>query len=194
MRKKLKRFSVGYIIIFVVVYFIFIFSSFYSNAIFYKVQAVVKPIAPVGTIVFVISIILIYKSDGNTVIDDAIKTLKDIEQDFEKKNYLDHYAFDIVKPEIIKLINDNKKKYENSIKNGTNHREWLLSVIANISGDYLETGKYHIWRGILNDGAGKSLKLLFNYSIEQLYKEGFISEEIAEQQKRGLEDSISRIG
>ena len=51
----------------------------------------------------------------------------------------------ILKPQIDLAIKKNKSDIANVLRNGTKPSIMALTMIANLAGDWLETGKYHIY-------------------------------------------------
>lgn len=88
--------------------------------------------------------------------------------------------------------------YKNVVSQATNEksaREIAYVLIANISGDLVESGNYHIYRGVLNPlSIGNELLQLFDTATDRLLEEGAISEEEAEEQKSGIRENIKSVG
>ena len=105
---------------------------------------------------------------------------------------------EIVRPKIEKSITLNPQKVKQVIKK-IPPREWTYGIIANISGDLLESGKYHIYRGVLasdfdGSGPGKDLLKIFDEATDELVKIGNITNEFAEKQKSQLRENIKDVG
>lgn len=59
----------------------------------------------------------------------------------------------------------------------------------------MESGYYHIYRGVLNPlGIGKDLLSLFDMAVDRLLEEGAISEKEAKTQKSGIRKNIKGVG
>lgn len=113
----------------------------------------------------------------------------------EAEKNLNNETFYIVKEKIEKAIHKEPKKVSELIKNGTSPIEWVYSIVSNISGDYVESGQYHLYRGILNPmGPGEKLLKLFDDSTDKLVEIGAIEESYAKEQKRGVRDNIKTVG
>ncbi len=70
-----------------------------------------------------------------------------------------------------------------------------LTMIANLAGDWLETGKYHMYRGVLNPlTGGESLLRVYNGTVDRLEEVGEISKDDAERNKKQLLDNIKSNG
>ena len=105
---------------------------------------------------------------------------------------------EVVRPKIEKSIISNPQKVKQVIKK-IPPREWTYGIIANISGDLLESGKYHIYRGVLasdfdGTGHGKDLLKIFDKATDELVKIGNITNEFAEKQKSQLRENIKDVG
>ena len=113
----------------------------------------------------------------------------------EAEKNLNNDSFYIVREKIEKAIYKEPKKVSELIKNGTTPIEWIYSVVSNISGNYVESGQFHLYRGILNPmGPGEKLLKLFDDSTDKLVEIGAIEESYAKQQKRGVRDNIKTVG
>lgn len=73
--------------------------------------------------------------------------------------------------------------------------EWAYSVLGNVIGDLLESGKYHIYRNTLSL-EGMTLLETFDSTYDRLVemKTSEIDAEYAESQKAGLRENISVVG
>jgi hypothetical protein len=104
-------------------------------------------------------------------------------------------AFETVHRQIENTMLGDCKKVVSKVKEGTSPRHLVYFAIANLAGDHLESGAYHIYRGVLNPlGLGCDFLRLFNMAIDRLLKEGAISEKEAKEQKAGIKESIKCVG
>jgi len=78
-------------------------------------------------------------------------------------------------------------------KKGISPRQQIYFAIANISGDYLESGRYHLYRGILNPN-GEKLLQLFNKAMSELVKNGAVSDKEAKAHEADLRRAIETVG
>ena len=62
----------------------------------------------------------------------------------------DYPAFKMIRNIIEKAVLSNPNKVTKAIRNGLSPRQSAYSMIANAVGDHLESGQYHIHRGVLN--------------------------------------------
>jgi hypothetical protein len=78
---------------------------------------------------------------------------------------------------------------------GRGPREWVYSQIGNIVGDMLESGQYHIYRGVLNPmGPGKDLLKLFDAAYDELLQMKAVDADYANEQKAALRRNIQGVG
>lgn len=104
-------------------------------------------------------------------------------------------AFETIRRHIEHALLGDYKKVVFAVKEGTSPRQLVYFMIANIAGDYLESGAYHMYRGVLNPlGRGHDFLGLFDMAIEKLLKEGTISQEEAKEQKTRIRDNIKQVG
>ena len=106
-------------------------------------------------------------------------------------------GFKIVCKIIETTLNDKPKKIIEMIRSSNERTslEWLYSTIGNISGDLIESGEYHVYRGAL-DITGNELLSIFDDSYDQLLnmKTKDIDIEYATKQKSTLRKNIKKIG
>ena len=71
----------------------------------------------------------------------------------------------------------------------------LYIDIANVSGDYVSSGEYHLYRGILNPmGIGSDLLKIFDGALDELINCGYMDERQAKEQKDGIREQIKQVG
>jgi len=77
----------------------------------------------------------------------------------------------------------------------TSFHQWIYSAIANTAGDLVESGQYHIYRGVLNPmGPGNGLLNIFDKAIDELSKMGALEAEKAKQEKEAVRENIKNVG
>ena len=104
-------------------------------------------------------------------------------------------AFETVHRQIENTMLGDCKKVVSKVKEGTSPRHLVYFAIANLAGDHLESGAYHMYRGVLNPlGLGYDFLRLFDMAIDRLLKEGAICEKEAKEQKAGIKESIKCVG
>jgi len=62
----------------------------------------------------------------------------------------DSPKFQLVRNHIEKAILAQPDKFVDIIQKGTSPHKWIYIAIANTAGDLVESGNYHIYRGVLN--------------------------------------------
>lgn len=72
-------------------------------------------------------------------------------------------------------------------------RHIALSYINNISGDFLESGKFHTFRGVLNN-TGNGYLLIFDKSTDLLISIGDKDIGTASEHKKNMRDRINEVG
>lgn len=78
---------------------------------------------------------------------------------------------------------------------GRTPREWVYSQIGNIAGDLLESGQYHIYRGVLNPmGPGNDLLKMFDATYDELLQMKAVDENYATEQKAAIRRNIQGVG
>ena len=77
------------------------------------------------------------------------------------------------------------------VKNGISPRQQVYTSIANLAGDYLESGQYHLYRGVLNPlGPGEDFLKLFHLALDNLVQSGAIDDKEAEEQRKKKQEGI----
>lgn len=68
-------------------------------------------------------------------------------------------------------------------------------MIANISGDTVGSGQYHIYRGVLNPiGPGQNLLKILDSAMDELVRLGDTDKENAETQKKATRENTRKVG
>ncbi len=68
-----------------------------------------------------------------------------------------------------------------------------LMLIANVIGDELSTGSYHVYRGVLG-AVGNDMLKLWNATISALKERGYYSDAEVEEDMRWIREQISNAG
>ncbi len=106
-------------------------------------------------------------------------------------------AFQIVKTAIETSLLTDPEGFINALKrsSGRSPRDWVYSQIGNVAGDMLESGEYHIYRGVLNPvGPGQNLLALFDASYDELLQLKAVTLDYANKQKSALRENIKEMG
>jgi len=131
----------------------------------------------------------IKKSFSKKEVKEAIGILEEASQKFGSG------GFDLVKEYVEKSILSDPKQFMDVIRKGRSARKYVYSMIANVSGDMVESGHYHIYRGILNPmGPGEDLLKIFDSAMDELVKLGDTDTKNAEEQKEAVRKNIQDIG
>ncbi len=113
----------------------------------------------------------------------------------EAKTTLENTEFHIIESILKEILRKHPNDIINIIKNGTPARQWGYAAIANVTGDLLETGKYHIHRGMLNPlGPGASLLKLYDSAVDELVRMGIVNVSSAEIEKKALRKNLNTVG
>ena len=106
-------------------------------------------------------------------------------------------AFQMVRDLIERALLDNSDAFVRVIQKsgGSTPREWVYSQIGNIAGNMLESGQYHIYRGVLNPmGPGEDLLNMFDSTYDELLQMKATELDYANKQKETLRENIQGVG
>ena len=123
----------------------------------------------------------------------SFKKLRSILDELEKE--FDNPAFEIVREKLENSASKSTKGLDNVMNSNIDLESWVAGHIANISGDLVESGEYHIYRGVLNSmGPGKNLLRLFDQSTDFTLERGVIKQEFADEQKKQVRLNMQGVG
>lgn len=110
--------------------------------------------------------------------------------------FKEYSIFEDVKKSAEKIIIQHNVEIKKVMaKNNISPRRTAYSWINNVSGDMLESGKYHIYRGVLNElTGGDDLLKIFDISTDKLVEVGDMDKDKAEQHKKNIRDCIRSLG
>ena len=104
-------------------------------------------------------------------------------------------AFVLVQQQIEKELRSNSKVFLETIKKGRTVQLYVYSMITNEVGDMLESGEFHMYRGVLNPmKGGNTLLKIYDYYIDELITLNDITQEYADDQKKILRNNINDVG
>lgn len=104
-------------------------------------------------------------------------------------------GFDLVRTKAERILLEDPAPFVDAVRKGWSVRKCIYTSIANISGDMVESGQYHIGRGVLNSmGLGKDLLNIFDSALDELVRLGARSKEKAQERKQGIRRNIEEIG
>lgn len=92
-----------------------------------------------------------------------------------------------------KCILNETEAFVKNIQSGTKPKQWVYVTLLNTSGDLLETGSYHIYRGILSPEGNELLKI-YESAIDMYCTLGYLDLNSAEEQKETLKNNLKKIG
>ena len=160
--------------------------------------------ATLGTIAFIFGAIMlaggilqvfiafggeIKKSFSKKEVKEALGILEEASQKFGSG------GFDLVKQHVEKSILSDTEQFMDVVRKGRSVRKYVYSMIANVSGDMVESGHYHIYRGILNPmGPGEDLLKIFDSAMDELVKLGDTDKKNADEQKEAVRKNMANMG
>lgn len=107
---------------------------------------------------------------------------------------LNNDSFNLIRVYFEKAIKKEADKLLNWIQDSNSTPlSWIYSKTSNVSGDMVESGKYHMYRNALNETGQKLLKL-FDDSTDKLCELGDIEKDYAKSQKENIREYIKGIG
>lgn len=139
-----------------------------------------------------------YKVKTESARENTADKKTELEETFDildEATYKFGASFDLVREQIEEMLRSNKEQFLNVVREGRDVRKFIYSTIANISGDMVESGQYHIYRGVLNPtGPGGELLRIFDAAIDELVRMGDTDTTNAEKQKKAIRENIKSVG
>lgn len=102
-------------------------------------------------------------------------------------------AFRMVRNPIEDVFVRDYSNVVSGIDEGISPRQQVYFAIANLTADYLQSGQYHVYRGVLG-GLGQDLLTLFDKSLDELVHSGAIDDREAEVRKAAIRERIEIVG
>ncbi|MBW2618484.1 MAG: hypothetical protein JRC92_06380 [Deltaproteobacteria bacterium] len=102
-------------------------------------------------------------------------------------------AFDLVRAQVEKIIRSDTKLFLEVVRKGRSVRKYIYYAITYTSGDMLESGQYHVYRGVLSMN-GNGLLEIFDGAIDELVKLGGMDKEYAKKEKNAIRQNIKGVG
>jgi len=121
-------------------------------------------------------------------VQDALAVLTEMGSQFDCSS-----IFETVKNILENDFLNDSKEVVDLVKQGVSPRVQVCNAIANLVGDMVESGHYHVYRGVLNTD-GKNLLRLFDFAIDSLVATGSIDSVYASKQKAELRKNIQDVG
>lgn len=120
---------------------------------------------------------------------EAITVLEEIGAGF------DAAAFGHVSVRVRALILTDPEEFGKMIRRGTPVRRWVWGAISNAAGDLVESGEFHIYRGVLNPiGPGDGLVRIFDAAADEMVRLNAAEPEFIAKQKASLRKNIKDVG
>lgn len=131
----------------------------------------------------------IKKTFSENEVKEAIGILEEASQKFGSG------GFNLVKENVEQSIFSDTKQFIDVVRKGRAVRKYIYSMIANVSGDMVESGHYHIYRGVLNPmGPGEDLLKIFDSAMDELVELGETDTKNAEEQKEAVRNNMQNMG
>lgn len=111
----------------------------------------------------------------------------------EIRTQLDCEAFQIVRGKLEDDFLADNTEVVALVKQGVSPRAQVYNAISNLTGDMVESGHYHVYRGVLNS-VGEDLLRLFDLATDELVQLGTIDAKFAKKQKADLRKNIKSVG
>jgi hypothetical protein len=104
-------------------------------------------------------------------------------------------AFELVRGEIENTIFTDVDDLVRALRDsdGKSPREWVLCQIVNIAGDWAESGRFHIFRGLLNQ-IGEDLLKVYDAGIDELVQMKAMNPNLGTKEKGALRRNIRGVG
>lgn len=107
----------------------------------------------------------------------------------------DNPAFKIVRERLMRWAVNYPSSVKKLMNEKIDHDLWIIGQISNISGDLVESGEYHMYRGVLNPmREGPDLLKLFDQSTDLACSKGEFDEEFAKKQKSTVRRNMRSVG
>lgn len=120
---------------------------------------------------------------------EALATLKEIGTGF------DPCVFDLVADRVQALILSNPTEFGAMIRRGNPVRRWVWGAISNAAGDLVESGEFHVYRGVLDPtGPGDGLLRIFDAAADEMCRLGTADADFVARQKAALRRNIADVG
>lgn len=160
--------------------------------------------ATLGTIAVIFGAIMLFggilqvfivfgKEISKSFSEKEVKEAIGILEEASKKN--GSGGFELVKEQVEKSILSDPKQFIDVVRKGRSVRKYVYSMIANVSGDMVESGYYHIYRGVLNPmGPGEDLLRIFDSAMDELVELGDTDKGNAEEQKEAIRKNMKNMG
>ena len=124
---------------------------------------------------------------------DEIQSVLDKLKEAEKK--FNSPSFPIIVNMVKGSISEAPDKIVSMVRESKSVHQTVYIMIANVAGDEVESGKHHMYRGVLNPlGDGNELLRIYNLALDELVKIGYVSAENARANKKAILENIKEVG
>ncbi len=103
-------------------------------------------------------------------------------------------GFKLVREYLERIVHSDPGAVAKKVREGLSPRQITYSLIANVSGDMLESGDYHVYRGVLNPMVGEDLLRVFDGATDEGVAMGAEPAEKAERNKAAIRKNIANVG
>jgi len=104
-------------------------------------------------------------------------------------------VFQLIRDHIEKILFAHSNEFSEKIRQGASPCHWVYRTIANVAGDLVESGNYHIYRGVLNPlEPGEELVEIFDMAVDKLVEMKVLHPEQAKKEKGTLRENIKSVG
>tara|TARA_B100001971_G_C18020144_1_gene446943 strand:- start:122 stop:766 length:645 start_codon:yes stop_codon:yes gene_type:complete len=124
---------------------------------------------------------------------DGVRAALDLLDEMARE--FDNPAFEEIRKHLKRRFRKKRKKAAESFNDGNPPHKRIYNMVANLSGDWLECGEHHMYRGVLNPmGIGGDLLKIFDTIQDKLVLIGASDKELAQEQKRAVRENIKAVG
>ena len=83
---------------------------------------------------------------------------------------------------------------QRKIQDGLSPRRLVYVLVGDIAGDLAQSGKYHVYRGVLNPMGGTDLLEIYDGALDEVVSMGAYEPEWAERPKAALRRNVADVG
>ena len=103
-------------------------------------------------------------------------------------------GFRLIRERLERIVRSDPGGVAKSIREGLSPRQFIYWFIANESGDMLESGDHHCYRGVLDPMVGEDLLRVFDGASDEMVAMGAEPAEKAERNKAAIRKNIANVG
>ncbi len=138
--------------------------------------------------IYIVAKVEFKKAIAKKEVKIALDILSEIGQKF------DNDAFEQIKEYIEDQLTSDTREFIETTKK-TSVQQWVYSAVANLAGNLVESGHYHIYRGVLNPmGPGEDFLKIFDWSIDKLGEIKAIDKDMVKKEKEAIRKNIKDVG